>query len=222
MNALKAGASSMSRNVLIIGASRGIGRETVRKALEAGHHVTAFARHAPHYLPDDARLRIIEGDATSYSDIEQAMQGQDCVITTLGMGPTREKVTLFSMASTHICNAMSTHNITRLIAVTGIGTGNSKGIGGSLFSQFIQPLFLATIHEDKTREEEIIKASELNWTIVRPGYLTRLPPKGTYHALINPQEWRGGFISRTDVADFLVQQIEATDLIHQTPLLISD
>jgi hypothetical protein len=115
---------------------------------------------------------------------------------------------------------MEKKKIDRLIAVTGIGAGDSKGVGGFLYAQLFQPIFLGTIYEDKDREEAIIRESGLAWTIVRPGYLTRFPAKGHYRVLTEPREWEGGFITRGDVADFLVKQIDDNSQIHKTPLLI--
>src|SRR5262249_1651726 len=73
---------------------------------------------------------------------------------------------------------------------------------------------------NKDAQEWIIRESALKWVIARPAVLTNGPRTGTYRVLVDPQEWRSGFISRADVADFLVKQISDDALVGQTPVLI--
>lgn len=206
--------------ILIIGASRGIGLETVREALHAGHNVRALSRSAKSIEVNHANLTKIAASASDAQAVSEAVNGCDAVITCIGIAPTFQTVNLFSETIAIVIEAMETNHVKRLIAVTGIGAGDSSGVGGLLYTKFFQPVFLGTIYEDKTREEELIKQSSLEWTIVRPGFLTRLPKKGKYKALKEKKDWMGGFISRSDVADFLVQQIEDQEFVKETPLLI--
>lgn len=208
--------------VLVIGAGRGVGLETVHQALEAGFEVRAMARSANNIEIEQRNLEKLPADATSIEDVRNAVKDCDAVITTLGIGPTRQNVTLFSDTARNVIQAMQENNVERLIAVTGMGAGNSKGTGGFIYSKLLQPMLLGPIYEDKNREEELIQASDLAWTIVRPGILTRLPKRDNYHVLKEPAKWRAGFITRSDVADFLVKQITDREYIHQTPMLIND
>src|SRR6266480_7619481 len=57
----------------------------------------------------------------------------------------------------------------------------------------------------RTCRERIIRRSKLDWVIVRPVILTDGPKTNAYRALVNPRRWTWGFISRADVADFLVR-----------------
>ena len=206
--------------VAIIGASHGIGLETLRLALKQGHKVRALARSADSIAIDHPNLEKIKGSALDRTDVDKVVAGADAVITVLGTPPTLSPVKLFSESARTVTQSMTDNGVDRLIAVTGIGSGDSKGIGGFLYAQLFQPIFLGTIYEDKTREEAIIRDSGLAWTIARPGFLTRFPAKGRYRALTDPEDWEGGFITRGDVADFLVKQIDGKDFVHKTPLLI--
>ena len=76
------------------------------------------------------------------------------------------------------------------------------------------------VYDDKDVQEWIIKSSGLDWTIVRPGLLTNSDATGIYRVLTAPKDWRFGMISRADVADFLVRQVDDHALIGTTPLLI--
>ena len=209
------------KTVLIIGASQGIGRATVTAALDAGYRVKAFSRHAQRDITiGHENLETIEGDALSGPDVRAAVDGCDAVITTLGMSWTLRPVYLFSQSMRGVIRAMEETGVKRLIAVTGLGAGNSKGVGPAIATKLLQPLVLGRIYEDKDREELLVRQSRLDWTIVRPGVLTRLPARGEYEVLVEPETWRSGFVSRDDVADFLVKQIEDDTLYGKTPAIV--
>ena len=70
-------------------------------------------------------------------------------------------------------------------------------------------------------QERIVRRSKLAWVIVRPVILTNGPKTKAYRALVNPRSWTCGFISRADVADFLVKQIDSDAFLHKTPVLTS-
>jgi len=208
--------------VLIVGASRGIGVETVRLALEAGHSLRALARSATSIRLHDPRLEKLDGDALDQQMIERALAGIDAVIQTLGVSPTPERIfsgtRLFSAATRILVDAMEATSVKRLISVTGLGAGNSRGRGGLLYDAALW-LFLGRVYADKDAQEWIIRRSRLDWTIVRPTVLTTGPRTGAYRVLVDARDWRSGFISRADVADFLVTQIGDASLIHKTPVL---
>jgi len=107
----------------------------------------------------------------------------------------------------------------RLIAVTGIGAGDSRGHGGFLYDRIVNPLLLKTIYDDKNREEQVIMDSDSDWIIVRPGFLTNGPLTGKYRAITDLEGITAGKISRADVAHFVLSQIAEPTYKGQTPLL---
>jgi putative NADH-flavin reductase len=116
---------------------------------------------------------------------------------------------------------METRGIRRLVAVTGIGAGDTRGKGGFLYDWIVFPLLLGGIYADKNREEKLIRASNLDWTIVRPGFLTNGPPKGVVTALTQRKDYRAGRISRADVASFICDAIEHGEHVGEAPLIIA-
>jgi len=211
--------------VLIIGASRGIGLETVKAALLAGHNVRALARSAARIPIQNPVLDRVAGNALDSSAIRSTLDGVDVVVQTLGVDVAPrsifERTTLFSQSTRIIVDAMKAAGVKRLIAVTGLGAGNSRGHGGIIYDSVVFPLLLKRVYDDKDVQEWIIKSSGLDWTIVRPGLLTNRPATGHYRILTAAEDWRFGTISRADVADFIVRQIDDRKLIGTTPLLIN-
>ena len=209
--------------ILVIGASKGIGLETVKQALEAGHQVRALARSAPRIPVSHAQLEKMKGDALDRETVESALDGIDAVIQTLGIsggpGILFKPIQLFSDSTRILVAAMEAKLINRLICVTGLGAGNSRGKGNLLYNAAIG-LILVRAYDDKTLQERIIRNSTLDWVIARPGVLTNKARTGRYKVLTDPRDWRTGFISRADVADFLVKQITDDTYLRQTPLLI--
>jgi putative NADH-flavin reductase len=211
--------------LLVIGASRGIGLETVKAGLRAGHSVRALARSAASIPIHDAGLEKVSGDALDSDTIREALRDINVVIQTLGVDISPraifERTTLFSRSTRILVDAMKAAGVRRLIAVTGLGAGDSRGHGGFLYDALAFPLLLKRVYDDKDVQESVIKSSGLDWTIVRPGLLTNGPATGQYRVVTAPNEWRFGTISRADAADFLVRQIDDRALIGTTPLLIT-
>ena len=112
---------------------------------------------------------MVEGDARDPAALTRAIADCDAVISSLGtpMSPFRE-VTLLSTATRALVGVMAQQNIHRLICITGLGAGDSRGHGGFLFDRLFLPLMLRKVYEDKDRQEDAIRASALDWTIVRP------------------------------------------------------
>lgn len=209
--------------VLIIGASSGIGLEAVKAALAAGHDVRAFARSAANIPITDARLTKVAGDALSRSDVEAALKGCDVVIQSLGVKTAKELIfgtTLFSASTRVLVDAMKAQGVGRLIAVTGAGAGNSRGRINFIYDNVLFPLMLQRVYSDKDIAEDAIAASGLEWTIARPGGLTNGAATGRYKVLPEMKDWRAGFISRADVADFLVKQVSDRGMIGKAPVLV--
>lgn len=210
--------------VLIVGASRGIGLATLKCALKAGHRVRALARSAARIPVNHPDLTKIAGDALDQAAVMQALTGVDAVIQTLGVTPGPEQflkpAQLFSKATRILIRAMEEAGVKRLICLTGFGAGDSRNKGGFLYNIAFQ-LFLRRIYDDKNVQEQLVKDSNLDWVIVRPVILTNGPATGSYRVLVDPKDWRCGFVSRADVADFLVRQVSDDTFLRKAPVLVT-
>ena len=203
----------------VIGASKGIGLETVKYGVERGHDIRAVARSADKIALDAPNLEKMVGDATDPQDLQKAIDGAEAVILTLGV-PRDIRVlkftTLFSAATQALIPAMEAAGIRRLIAVTGFGAGESYDWLSSV-EKLGRNVFLGRAYADKAIQEDLIKGSSLDWTIARPGILTNTARTGKYQVLVEPDTWRQGLISRADVGHYLITAAETGSHIHKTP-----
>ena len=209
--------------IVVIGASRGIGLEVVKQALERGREVTALLRDPAKLTLEHARLPKVRGDVGKPADVRTVLSGQDAVCTCVGVNPTRKPVELFSRGARNVLAALLGAPATKFVAVTGIGAGDSRGHGGFFHDKILQPLLLGTIYADKDREEELIKASIADWLIVRPGFPTNGPRTGVYRAIADLSSVTAGKISRRRGRFYFepagepqpVQTIAAADLLKR-------
>jgi putative NADH-flavin reductase len=195
-------------NITIIGASAGIGLETVKRGLNRNHSITTLSRSEIE-IEEKKSLNIILGDATNKADLINSIQHTDAIIVTLGTGRNMKATTLFSDFAKLIVEINREKKMDiPFIFVTGFGAGESKNYVPWMVKLFLKYL-LKDVYADKTKMEEIITYSDLNWTVVRPGRL--LDKELTEKYRIENTLFKGiniGGINRADVADFLIKQAE--------------
>jgi uncharacterized protein YbjT (DUF2867 family) len=205
--------------ILILGATGPTGRHIVAQAVSRGYDVTVLVR-SPEKAADLRGAKLVIGDARDDKVLLQALKARDAVISALGTpaSPFRE-VTLLSTATRSLVAAMKAEKVARLIAITGIGAGDSAGHGSFAFDKLIYPLMLSKVYADKNRQEAIIRDSNLDWTIVRPSVLNNKPARDTIRALTDLSQFHGGTISRQDVAKFVLDQVNDNAWQRRSPLI---
>jgi len=205
--------------ILVLGATGATGRLIIRQALAKGHGVVALVRSKAK-AADLAGAELFEGDARDAAALTRAIAGCDAVVSSLGspMTPFRE-VTMLSTATRALVGVMAKQNVRRLVCITGMGAGDSRGHGGFIFDRLFLPLMLRKVYEDKDRQEDAIRASALDWIIVRPTVLNDKPASGHTRALTDLSGVQGGTIARADVAVFVVQQLVIDTWLRKAPLI---
>lgn len=210
---------SAATRILVLGATGGTGRAIVTQALAGGHDVTVLAR-SPERAGNLEGVKIVAGDARDERALRQALKGQDAVINALGTpaSPFRE-VTLLSTATRALVAAMKAEHVSRLVCITGMGAGDSRGHGGFMFDNVIYPLLLRKVYADKNRQEAIVRDSGLDWVLVRPSVLSNKPGGQRVRALTDLSDFHGGTIARSDVASFVLDQVRDDAWLHRAPLI---
>ena len=202
------GGGTRRTRLLIVGATGGTGRELVTQALERGHVVTALVRKPTAFNVDHPQLTVIQGDVLDYASVEAAVRGQEAVVSALGHKQFFYPTRILSDGTRNILRAMEAHGVSRFVCETSLGIGDSAGRLGAYYTLFVVPVILPFYFWDKTRQERLIAASKTAWIIVRPGALTDGEKRGTYRHGLHVGDFLGTVrISRTDVADFMLNQV---------------
>jgi putative NADH-flavin reductase len=203
--------------VLIFGSTGSVGREVVQQALDQGHTVTAFARNPAKLNIKHAKLKLVQGDVMDLAAVEQAVQGQDAVLCVLGSSGKR-KGTIRSEGTRQIIRAMEKVGVHRLICQTTLGAGDSWENLNFFWKYIMFGGILRDVFADHERQENFIKQSSLDWTIVRPGAFTDGTRTGQYrHGFPGTDKTTKLKISRADVADFILKQLADDSYLHKTP-----
>lgn len=190
----------------VIGATGGTGSQVVRQALAAGHSVTAIVRRPAAVNLHHQRLEVVQGDVFEPATLAQPIRGKDAVVSALG-GPASGPTTTFSTGITNIMQAMLSAQTRRLICVSASALDPGPDFLHWVVKQLLW-LILKEAYTDLALMEEAVKASDLDWTIVRPPRLTNGPRTGQYHVAVNKHLPRGWSISRADLADYIVTHLE--------------
>jgi putative NADH-flavin reductase len=192
--------------IVVFGATGGTGIEVVKQALELGYWVTAVARRPEAVQLKHERLSVLRGDVFDPASIKAAMQGQDIVVSALGVQKS-EPTTLYSEGVCNIMKAMQELGLSRLICVSASGLNP----GPLLLRLIAKPLlwfFFKEAYTDMWKMEQLVQASSLDWTIVRPPRLSDKPVTGRYQVATNWPLSGGYTISRADVAHYIVHHLE--------------
>lgn len=159
--------------LLVLGASGGVGRAVVAEALARGWTVRAQSRDAARVPPAEG-VEPAAADPTDAAALRRLVAGCEAVAFCLGVDRIG-RTTLFSDATRALIGAMEAEGVRRLVAVTGVGCGETRGHGGWLYDRVIFPLFTRARYADKDRQEALIRASGLDWTLIRPAPFSAKP-----------------------------------------------
>ncbi|MCC5794716.1 MAG: SDR family oxidoreductase [Chromatiales bacterium] len=196
--------------VFVIGGTRGTGLEIVRILRERGENVAILAREGSSTAAAEALgARIVRGDAMNPPDLQAALAdgGYRAVISTLGGGVRGGPRPDFE-GNRNAVDAARAAGIRRFVLVTVIGAGESYRA-----APFIARRFLAEVIVDKTRAEDFLKTSGLDYTIIRPGGLLNHPAEA--RSFLTPDTRAMSWIGRQDLARLTVQALDDPAAVDQ-------
>ncbi len=187
----------------IFGATGGTGRQLVEQALEAGHTVTALIRTPATFPVQHEYLTVIQGDIHDPAKVEAVVAGQDAIMSTLGTNQ-RGPVFVCTDGIQSILTAMSHSQVRRLLVLSAYGATESHH--RNLYN-FLLWLSMKEKMIDKERMEKMIIHSDVDWTLVRPSFLTDGPRTRQYNSGSDLRMHITSHISRADVADFMLHHL---------------
>jgi putative NADH-flavin reductase len=188
--------------ITVLGAAGRTGQSLVAQALKEGHTVNALIRN-PNGLKPTPGLTLFRGDATDIRDVASASTGSDLVISTLGtrMG----KTTLMTDAVSAVIEASEMTHVTRFIVVSSYAVTGANNL--SLGTELIARTFLKNIIADKISSEQLLRASDLDWTIVSPTILTNDEPRSAPRLVPSTEKITTRHrIARADVAAWILEE----------------
>ena len=200
----------------IFGATSGTGAQVMQQALAAGHSVTILARDPAKVATQNPRLTVVAGNVLNQSDVAKTLEQTEAVICTLG-NTGNNPADVVSAGTQQIVNAMQHRGLKRLIVVSSLGVGDSKQQVPFFFKVLAATVLRKTM-KDKEVQEALVRASDLDWTIVRPGGLTDGPRTGVYRFGV-AANLTAGQVARADVADFILRELERNEFVRMTPAI---
>jgi len=207
------------KRIALFGASGRTGQPFLKRALEKGYFVKALVRNPGNIPQRDQKLEIITGDVLDPEKVSETVRGTDLVVSLIGHVKGSPKW-VQTDGIKHMVEAMEEHGLKKIISLSGGAVPFEKdqpGLMDRFFRGFMR-LFLPKVLEDAEAHAEVLRNSDTDWIIVRGPRLTNGARKGKYWV-----GWvgEGGStsISRADLADFILQQVETDHYLHQMPFV---
>ena len=198
------------KKVIVFGATGKTGGLIVSQSLAAGHQVTAAVRRPDAFTLKHANLVAVRSDMYDPASVEQAITGQEVIICAVAAPMSRKPTDIQAHSARTLLPIMTKVGINRLLCITSGGTNPEHDPNlPFLYERVFKPMF-HSIYDDQRIMEKLIAESATDWTIARPAGLTDGPYTGHYRLAPAYTMPGGNRISRADVADFLVKQIESS------------
>ena len=205
--------------ILVIASSRRIRRQLAEQAQAEGHEVTALEGKLPRFRWRRPRHRLVKGEVLNESSLAPAVAGQDAVLCWLAQKATRQPTTYLWEGTANLIRMMEKHGVRRLICISACGAGDSRGHCGFFYDRIVQPLFLKHVYEDRDRQEELIRGTQLDWVIVRPARLTKGRARREYMVLTDLRNFKARRITLVDAVEFVLKQLSSNFYLFQTPVV---
>ncbi|WP_378739827.1 NAD(P)-dependent oxidoreductase [Nocardia brasiliensis] len=204
--------------IVVFGANGPTGRLLTGRALAAAHDVVAVTRRPGEFPIEHDRLTVFGGDVRQADSIDVAVAGADVVLSTLGVPYSKEPIDTYSVGVANIVAAMHRNDIRRIAVVSSSAVAPQRyADAGFLFNRVLQPYITRvlgkTLYDDMRRMESLLAATDLEWTIVRPGGLYELPAVTDYTMVEGQADRR--YTARIDLAASLLRLAEEGGFVRK-------
>ena len=208
-------------NIIVFGATGGIGKWVVKHSLKKGYYVTAYVRNKQKMAIHDNKLTVIQGEIYDYDKVKSALADQDAVIWCVGI-PMKNKLVNFESQKGHeiLLKAMKEQGVKRLIDW---GTPSVAFDKDKTSFITVVPGIMAGILFSKAKAEmvaigQMLKEFDLDWTMVRFLMPQNTPFIGKVKVGFGDVKMNFA-ISREDIGAFMVEQVESKDYIRSMPII---
>jgi uncharacterized protein YbjT (DUF2867 family) len=196
-------------NLVVLGATGRTGRLVVEQALAAGHTVTALVRSPEKLTVRNSSLRVVAGKATDAADVARALEGADAVLSTLGGNGS-----VIADSTRAIVEAAHQTGVRRVVVLSSFFV-ERKRLGA--VPRLLTGVAMGSVIKDKKAGEELLRQSDLYWTIVYASLLKDGPLSGSVEVLpMGAMRRISDRISRADVAAWMVQAATNGQLNHRS------
>lgn len=202
--------------LVLFGANGPVGRLITQQALDDGHEISAVTRHPDAFPIQHDRLSVLPGDVFNPDDVARAVNGHDAVLSVVGSPFTFKRITVYSQGASNIIAAMGKAGIRRLVCCTSGGTNpRFDRAEGIIFGLIVKRFIGRTLYKDMIRMEEIVMASDLDWTIARPAQLVDGAAVSGYRLEERYMIPKMTKTARIDLADFMLAEAVSPRHIHK-------
>lgn len=202
--------------ITIFGANGMVGNHLIEQALETDHKLRPFVRDASKFKhTDKENVEVIQGDAFNVEDVEKAVEGVDVIVSCLG---NTGKTTIMEKCYQNIIQAATKQdNPPRCIMISSIGLGGSSGFVKFLFSLMLIKEKIA----DFERADKLVREqTTVPYVLVRASGLLNTKGLGEYRVHDEPTIFWPRFISRADVAKFMLDCVDNKQWDNQAVILV--
>ena len=203
----------------ILGATGKTGRHVLAQALAAGHVVTALARDQARLPQAPAGLRLVGGDVRDAAAVDAAVARAEAVLSVLGP-PSNAPELAVSRGLDNVLAAMRRHGVRRLVLSVGAAVRDPLDRPTALHAIFglLVRALTKNVYEDMRQAAEKVRASDLDWTLVRVPRLTDAPGTGRVRVGYVGKDV-GASLARADLAEFMLRQLEAETYLRKAPAI---
>ncbi len=207
------------KTIALFGGTGQTGKEFLSQALTKDYRIKALVRTPTNVSEDSPNLEIIVGDVLNPEDVQRTVAGADLVVSLFGHVKGSPEW-LQTRGTENILAAMREHQVPRIISLSGGGLPYEKDQPKfpDKAIRFIMKIAAPKVLNDAIRHAEVLRNSDVAWTIVRGPRLTNEPKKGDYRI-----GWvgvnAGTKIGRVDLANFVLRLVENKEYDGQMPFV---
>jgi putative NADH-flavin reductase len=205
--------------IAVLGGTGKSGKYLIKQLLDQGFYFKILVRNPERFQIQHSSVEVLVGDVSDYGAIHTLVDGCDAVISNLGLGIPPSEPTIFSLATQHIIQAMNECSVGRYILTTGLNVdtpSDKKGDRTKSATEWMYQNYPVST-ADRQKEYSMLTVSNVDWTLVRLPLIKQTDARGKVS--ISLEDCPGDYISTTDLAHFLIEQLSDNTYSRKAPFI---